>query len=609
MHPSSALSPGSAVAHLRPEIWSKANALHVRKIISEFAHELLIQPKELYTKDGWGYYLLTADMPGIEYRFRAKILHLDHWYIENGSIEKWEDGKNVPLDSASFIAEFSETIGIRPDILPKYLEEICSTLYGSAYMRAQDGLSSAALAQADYQVIEHAMMEGHPSFVANNGRIGFDAADYRAYAPEAAAPVSLLWIAGHRSRATYTATAELPYDILLAQELDAATLTRFNKVVLDLGLAPADYVYFPVHPWQWYNKMNHIFAADIATRNMIFLGMSDDTYLAQQSIRTFFNISNPARFYVKVALSILNMGFMRGLSPYYMRTTPGITQWVRDELGDDKYLQEKGFILLGEVATVGYRNLLYEKAEKNDSPYKKMLAALWRESPIPMLKKGQGLMTMAALLHIDREGKALLPELIRTSGLDTASWLQRYLDAYLSPILHCFYYHDMVFMPHGENLILIMENNIPVRAIMKDITEEVCVISKEKVLPDEVKRLAVDMPEEVKILSIFTDVFDYIFRYIAHILVEHSAYPEEQFWELVADCILAYQASFPELKDKFQQHDLFAPEFIRSCLNRLQICNNERMVDLADPVGSLQFVGTLKNPVAAFAKHSKFPIY
>ena len=238
-----------------------------------------------------------------------------------------------------------------------------------------------------------------------------------------------------------------------------------------------------------------------------------------------------------------------------------------------------------------------------------MLAALWRESPVPMLKKGQGLMTMAALLHIDREGKALLPELIRTSGLDTASWLQCYLDAYLSPILHCFYYHDMVFMPHGENLILIMENNVPVRAIMKDITEEVCVISKEKVLPDEVKRLAVDMPEEVKILSIFTDVFDYIFRYIAHILVEHSGYPEEQFWELVADCILAYQASFPELKEKFRQHDLFAPEFIRSCLNRLQICNNERMVDLADPVGSLQFVGTLKNPVATFAKHSKFPIY
>jgi len=602
MHPSSELSPGSAVAHLRPDVWSKANALHIRKIISEFSHELLIQPKQLYVKDGWGYYVLTADTPGVEYRFRAKILSLDHWYIENGSVEKYEDGRQAPLDSASFIIEFSKSIGIRQDILPKYLEEICSTLYGSAYMRAQDGPGVEELAHADYQEIEHAMMEGHPSFVANNGRIGFDAADYRAYAPEANAPVSLIWIAGHQSRAVYTAVPELPYRTLLSQELDGATIERFDKLLLDQGLQPNDYIYMPVHPWQWYNKLNHIFAADIATRNMIYLGVSDDTYLAQQSIRTFFNISRPERFYVKVALSILNMGFMRGLSPYYMRTTPGITAWVRAELGPDTYLQEKGFILLGEVATVGYRNLMYEKAEPNDSPYKKMLASLWRESPVTLLQPGQRLMTMAALLHIDRKGKALLPELIRTSGLDTASWLEKYLDAYLSPILHCFYYHDMVFMPHGENLILIIENNVPVRAIMKDITEEVCVINKDKVLPDEVKRLAVDMPEEVKILSIFTDVFDYIFRYIAHILTEHTDYPEELFWEQVADCIISYQQRFPELNDKFRQHDLFAPEFIRSCLNRLQICNNERMVDLSDPVGSLQFVGTLKNPVAAYAQ-------
>jgi siderophore synthetase component len=600
MIPSNKFAPGDAIMHLQPELWAHINILHLRKIISEFAHELLVLPVLSHEENGWGHYILSADSRDIEYHFRAQILSLEHWYIDKNSIQKFNQKKEAVPESISFMLEFKEQIGISAEILPKYLEEICSTLYGSAYMHAQKGFSSEELTRADYQETEHAMMEGHPSFVANNGRIGFDAIDYQAYAPEANAPVSLIWIAGHESRAAYTATPELPYRTLLEQELDTATLCAFDEVLTKQGLDPAQYVYMPVHPWQWYNKLVHIFAADIATRNMVLLGSSQDTYLAQQSIRTFFNISRPERFYVKTALSILNMGFMRGLSPYYMKTTPPVTEWIREELGPDTYLQEKGFVLLGEVATVGYRNLFYELAEKNDSPYKKMLATLWRESPVSLLQPGQRLMTMAALLHTDREGKALLPALIRSSGLDTASWLQQYLDCYLSPLLHCFYYHDMVFMPHGENLILILENNVPVRAIMKDITEEVAIMSNTKVLPDNIKRLAITVTDEVKVLSIFTDVFDYIFRYIAHILVEHGDYPQEQFWELVADCINTYQQEHPELEDKYKACDLFVPEFIRSCLNRLQIGNNQQMVDLSDPIRSLQFIGTLKNPVAAF---------
>jgi siderophore synthetase component len=598
MIPSNKFSPGDAIQHLQPELWTHVNKLHIRKIISEFAHELLIQPVLSFEKEGWGHYVLNADIPDIEYHFRARLLSLDHWYIDKDSLRKFSQQKQAPLDAISFILEFQTSIGISAEILPKYLEEICSTLYGSAYMHAQNGLSSEDLTRADYQQTEHAMMEGHPSFVANNGRIGFDAMDYQLYTPEANEPLSLIWIAGHESRAVYTGTPELPYRTLLAQELDKDTLNAFDEILTQQGLDPAVYVYMPVHPWQWYNKLVHIFAADIASRNMVLLGNSKDIYLAQQSIRTFFNISHPTRFYVKTALSILNMGFMRGLSPYYMKTTPPITEWIREELGSDEYLKEKGFVLLGEVATVGYRNLYYEMAA--DSPYKKMLATLWRESPVSLLKPGQRLMTMAALLHIDRQGNALLPALIRSSGLDTSSWLEKYLDCYLSPLLHCFYYHDMVFMPHGENLILILENNVPVRAIMKDITEEVAIMNDDKVLPENIKRLAISVTDEVKVLSIFTDVFDYIFRYIGHILVEYTDYPEEQFWELVADCITAYQLSHPQLEDKYKACDLFVPEFIRSCLNRLQIGNNQQMVDLSDPIKNLQFIGTLKNPVAAF---------
>ncbi|NUS12467.1 MAG: IucA/IucC family siderophore biosynthesis protein, partial [Streptomyces sp.] len=120
------------------------------------------------------------------------------------------------------------------------------------------------------------------------------------------------------------------------------------------------------------------------------------------------------------------------------------------------------------------------------------------------------------------------------------------------------------------------------------------------VLPPTVERLRVDVPEDKKLLSIFTDVFDCFFRFLAANLAAEGILEEDDFWRTVADVTREYQASVPELVDKFERYDMFAPEFALSCLNRLQLRNNQQMVDLADPAGALQLVGNLRTPIAAF---------
>lgn len=602
MKPPVTVTPEQSVAHLQPAIWLKVNRLHLRKILCEFAHELIIHPQLQHSKDGWGYYLLPADVPGIEYRFRAKILSLDHWYIDTASIEKYVNNESVPPESLPFIIEFRETMGISETVMPVYLEEINSTLCGSAYMHTYNTLTAKELAVSDYQVIEQAMMAGHPCFIANNGRIGFDSSDYRQYAPEAADPFALIWVAAHRSRSGYAGITGLDYDQLIAEELDAETLAAFNGVLKDLGLDASSYYFIPVHPWQWFNKLVHLFAEDITEKQLVYLGYGQDKYVPQQSIRTFYNVSSPQRRYTKTSLSILNMGFMRGLHASFVLTAPPISEWVNAVVEADDYLREKGFVLLQEVAAAGYTNPHYASIIRDDnSSYNGMLSALWRESPKNRLKPGQRLMTMAALLHVDSHGNALLPELIKASGLSTSAWLQRYLDAYLSPLLHCYYYHDMRFMPHGENLILILENHIPAGAIMKDIGEEIAVLNKDIPMPDNVKQIYMNVAEELRILSIFTQAFDCYFRFLQQILVEHAGFPEEQFWQLAAACIANYQQLHPELQDKFDRIDLFAPEIVKTCLNRLQIRNNRKMVDhMYNPFKSQQFAGTLKNPMTVF---------
>lgn len=588
--------PIQNIQHLTKENWAKANAILLKKTLSEFAHELLIVP----IKNGSNSYRIFSPDKKAEYTFEATILALNHWSIAVDSIQKTIDGKNSPLRLLEFIIEFKDTLGISESLLPTYLEEITSTLYSTAYKIANEKYSPKDLLELDYQKIEHAMTEGHPCFVANSGKNGFNIDDFAAFSPEANAPVKLLWIAGHRSKATFTAIESLDYQKVLQQELSSENITLFENVLKFQDLNVDDYYFFPVHPWQWFNKLALIFAPDIAENHLVCLGYGDDEYSAQQSIRTFFNTSSPEKFYAKTALSVINMGFMRGLSPYYMESTPAITQWVADLVENDSYLQQKGFTLLGEVATIGYRNFLYEPLGRS-IPHNKMLATLWRESPIPKLEKGQHIMTMAALLHVDQSGNAFVSELIKKSGITAKAWISHYLDAYLSPLLHCFYEHEMVFMPHGENLILVLENYIPVKAIMKDITEEVMVFNGEMQLPEKVKRIHIDMKEPLKILCIFNDIFQFYFRFLSAILSESKTLSEEDFWSSVVDCIQDYQAAQPHLEEQFKKYNLFVSEFDSCCLNRLQLRNNKQMLDLADPVESLQFVGKLKNPVAVFS--------
>ncbi len=597
------VSPQQAVAHVTPELWQKATILLIKKAICEFSHERLITPKIIETNVenqlGWNLYSLASDSDKIYYTFKAQLLALNHFNIEEASIQKYVDDQPTALDALWFIKEFREQLGITKTQMPSYLEEITSTLYGSAYKLIKGNPVAAELATADFQEIEQAMTEGHPGFVANNGRIGFDSGDYRAYAPEAGNSFALLWLAGHKDRTVYAGTEDLPYATLIAQELDAHTRSNFEQQITQKGLNPADYIFIPIHPWQWFNKLANIFAPEVAQGKLICLGYGPDQYLAQQSVRTLFNITNPQKFYTKSSLSILNMGFMRGLPLYYLGTAPEMAVWLDELLLSDEYIQETGFEMLGEIASVSYVNPYYEEwGPHND--YNKMLASLWRESPVSKIDEGQGLMTMAALLHIDHEGNALLPELIKVSGLSTDDWLRSYLKSYLSPLLHCFYKYDLVFMPHGENLILVTENGVPVKALLKDITEEAVILNPDFELPENLKRMYAPVAEDVKLLSIFIDVFDGFFRFLSHILVSHLNYSEDRFWGLVAENILTYQQKYPEMQEKFEQYDLFAPEFKLSCLNRLQLNNHKQMIDLDDPTVLLQFVGTLENPVAQF---------
>lgn len=563
-----------SVDHLAPDLLERAQRHLVTKAISEYAHERLLAP--VADGDRWR---LDSPAGDVTYTFVATRLALDHWAVDATSLVRTVKDEPAPLDAQAFVMEFADLLGIPDELLPTYLEEIAATLASACWKLRHARHSTEDLLAADYQDIEAAMTEGHPGFVANNGRVGFGLRDFAAYAPETGSSVRLHWLAARRELSRHSGP----------EICDSALLT-------DAGLDPEEYRLIPVHPWQWENKIAITFAPDLARGDLVHLGEGPDDYRAQQSIRTFFNVSDRSQPYVKTALSIQNMGFMRGLSPKYMEATPAINDWVHGVVSSDPELAPR-LSVLREVAAVGYTGDAYHRLGVR-SPYTKMIAALWRESPVPGLADGERLMTMAALLHRDAAGRSLAAALIAASGLSPRAWVRSYLDVYVRPIVHCLLAHDLAFMPHGENLILVLRDQVPVRAIMKDIGEEVCVMSSARPVPDEIERIRAEVEPDVKALALHTDVFDGVLRHLAAILHTDGVLDEASFWAEVADCVRRHEADHPELADAAAAYDLFRPEFRHSCLNRLQLRNTLEMVDLTDQAESLIYAGTLENPIA-----------
>lgn len=595
---SSPLGPGTRpTAHLRPDTGERAHRHLVAKALAELSHERVLAPEP----DGEGGFALGVPGTEVRYDFSARVLPLEHWLIDPVSITRTVGGARTPLDVQVLVAELQDVLAIPDGLLSTYLEELASTFAARCATldegRRGERPSAEDLLCADLPQIEAAMTEGHPGFLANNGRIGFSLPDYRDYAPEQGRSTRLEWVAMRREQSHLALGEGLTEEDHAVWSLSPEERHALEGRLAGRGLDPSDYHLMPMHPWQAEHRLPITFAPDIARGDLVPLGAGGDEMQPQQSLRTFLNRTRPGAPYVKVALAIQNMGFLRGLSPHYMRDTPAINDWLAALVAEDPELSAQGFRVLRERAAIGYTGDAYHRT-RTTNPHRKMLAALWRESPAAQLAPGERAFTMAALLHRDHEGRSFAAAMLRASGLPPEQWLAGYLRASLRPLVHLLLAHDVVVMPHGENLILRVREQQVVGAFYKDIGEEMAVVGH-RPLPDGMERVRAVVPGEEKALSIFTDVFDGVLRHLAGILDADGILPADRFWRQVAGVLDEYEADHPDLaRGLAGDVELRTGSFAHSCLNRLQLRNTLQMVDLGDQSSSLLHAGRMANPVA-----------
>ncbi|HEY4597884.1 GNAT family N-acetyltransferase [Corynebacterium sp.] len=605
--------------HLSSPAMTEANRQLMAKAIREFVHERLLTATRVDTNANAPDTSTHAVQFGPRtIEFRATPHRLEHLSIDPSSL-RCTDSPVLPMLS-ELIAEASDELRISPGFLHTYLEEIQATLAARARALHRGRPSARQLsgrdlperlspqAQADQlQFVEASMVEGHPSFIANSGRGGMSEGDLNAWAPELSAAGPLVWLAASTSSCVHAVSHDLPGQSpggshFWAQQLGQDLWETFTRAVEQADGDPKDYVPIPVHPWQWNHRLTTTFASDIASGKLLYVGTSQDLYRPQQSLRTFFNHSRPSNPYVKTAVAVRNMGFLRGLSATYMESTPAINDWLQHTIGESPEFVDHGVQLLREIATVGYVADVYHRSlprtGSTSSEHVKMLAGLWRESPIGFLEPTELAVTLASTLHVDGEGNTVIGEWIEQSGLTAEAWLRELMNVYLWPVIHAMASHSIAFMPHGENVILRLRRGVPVGAFFKDLGEEVAVVHRDQPVPEEISRIQADHGEfdaAQRALSIHTDVLDGVLRHLAALMADHSLLSDADFWKVVRYCVEDYEASHP---GTLEQLPLLSETFRHSCLNRLQLRNPLTMVELGEQNGSLIYAGDIANPLA-----------
>ncbi|RKT07317.1 siderophore synthetase component [Streptomyces sp. 3211.6] len=583
--------------------WDDAARRLLAKMLAEFAYEEIVTPAPAPAAAGDAWTLTLDD--GSSLGFRARRRAYGSWQVAPDTITLTPPPPSTGppqafADPYGFLVRARTLLGLDGPTLGHLIRELSSTLAADARLD-HHALTADVLADLDYAALE-GHQTGHPWLVPNKGRVGWSAADAAAWAPEARTPQRLPWLAAHTSLAEYRGGAGLEDPArLYAAELDPVSRAAFDQTLRDRGLDPLRYLYLPVHPWQWDEVVLPLFAPALASGALVPLPADPDERLPQQSVRTFLNLTRPDRHSVKVPLSVFNTTVWRGLPGEHTLAAPAVTAWIHSLRDADPFLRDEcGVILLGEVASVTVRHPVYDQLPEVPYQYKGVLGAIWREPLTRHLAPGERARTLASLLHTDPRGRAFTAELVARSGLSPTAWLQRLFAAVLPPLLHFLYRYGTVFSPHGENAIVIFdEQDVPVRLAVKDFVDDVNIsrdpLPEQAFLPDEVRAVLLTEPPAFLTQFIHAGLFIGVFRYLAPLCDDRLGVPETDFWSLVRAEILRHQARFPELKDRFELFDLLTERIDRLCLNRNRL-HQDGYRDRPD-VPRAVIHGTVPNPL------------
>lgn len=516
----------------------------------------------------------------LSYQFKAQYsAHFNRLRIDGPTLLRVSDTRYEQASLLTLLVDLDMLNLAKPEAWQRFSDELWQTMVKHAQVLAEE--QKVPLRALSYVAMEARVNNGHlyhPSF---KSRLGFTLTDNQCYGPELAKPFHLQWLAVHKSVAHFNVMAPFNDEMLVAASFSPAHQAGLQAELTRLGLSLEHCYLLPVHPWQW----QHIGLVYFSQPGIYPLQFSGPEYLPQQSIRTLSQHEQNTALSVKLALSITNTSTSRVLAPHTVANASAISCWLSACVENDQAwrLVTKP-LLLREVAGLSV------SAEGGLAAQYGALACIWRESVESYLQPGQRAVPVTALTQLDHDGQAIIAPWVARHGL--YSWLERLVDVAYIPVMHMLWHHGLAMESHAQNMILILEDNLPARVALKDFHDGVRYnpnwLAKPDLLPqltDAPAAHAAVNPNSFLVTTDANELRDFTQDALCFVnlgelgwfVEQHFGLAGKQFWQLVAKRVMYYQQTHPELTARFRLFDFFAPQIAVEQLASRRFMSEQRL--------------------------------
>ena len=541
-----------------PDAWQRSQNRVQNQLLEALCYE------QVLPLDWHGHIAHIRISPILAYQFKAEYTaHFNRLRIEPNSLIRIAEHHYEQPSLTTLLKDLGQLPLTEQHTWLRFSDELFQTAAKHAQVLAAK--PQGLLRDLPYAALEAKVNNGHlyhPSF---KSRLGFTLADNAQFGPELAAPFTVQWLAVSKSQAYFNALAEYADGALLLQCFTTAQQQALSAELATLGLSTSTVYLMPVHPWQW----QHIGTLYFARMPGVYaLQCSGPHYLPQQSIRTLSHADLPLSLSIKLAISITNTSTSRVLAPHTVANACAISDWLSQCVADNAAWQKvRKPMLLREVAGISIAGPNALPAEYG------ALACIWRESVESKLSAKQRAVPATSLTQLDNDGHPLIAPWITKHGL--THWLQQLIDVAFIPVMHLLWHHGLAMESHAQNMVLILEDNLPVQVALKDFHDGVRYNPAWLANPDLLPQLtdapaahAAVNPNSFLVTTAADELRDFTQDALCFVnlgelgwfIEQHFGLNGEEFWQSVAKRVRHYQSQHPELNTRFSLFDFFAPQ-------------------------------------------------
>nr|WP_204335720.1 IucA/IucC family protein [Bacillus mobilis] len=550
----------------------------LRQLVESLIYEGIITPVRIENEEQILFLIqgLDEDNKSVTYKcYGRERMTFGRISIESLIVRVQEEQQEIQSVS-QFLEEVFRVVNVEQAKLDSFIHELEQTIFKDTIAQYERH-NKVEYTQKSYDDFESHLIDGHPYHPSYKARIGFQYRDNFQYGYEFMRPIKLIWIATHKKYAAIGYENEVIYGDTLKEEIGEQKIEEYMKNIRSLGCNPEQYVFIPVHPWQWENFIIPNYADHIQGKNIIYLGKSADDYCAQQSMRTLRNVTHPKRPYVKLSLNILNTSTLRTLKPYSVVSAPAISNWLSDIVSRDSYLtDESRVILLKEFSSVTY--------DTNKKATYGSLGCIWRESVHLHLDEQEDAVPFNGLYAKEKDGTPVIDTWLNKYGIE--NWLRLLIQKAIIPVIHLVVEHGLALESHGQNMVLVHKEGLPVRIALKDFHEGLeyyrPFLKEVAKCPDFTKMHKTyangkmnDFFEMDRIKCLQEMVLDALFLFnvgeLAFVFAEEYDWKEENFWMIVVEAIENHFRKYPHLKERFESIQLYTPTFYAEQLTKRRL--------------------------------------